>query len=247
MNAIRDDFAFWQKNDYECYSAKPLWINLLDKSHHHIIFDDNIRLDAVDDCIVNIRLLNSSVREYESVDFECYNFFNLCSIIQPNLIQLLNPFTKTDSTKSYFYEKIKKAEKIFEFMLDNESQLDIQTKSDCDSSSSGGYSRSKSTASSSDTNEPNSADADSKTNFTENCYLSKSLGVYDAQSFETNVNIDALNLEESVDKNRRQSINKAAMNRKRKAKIRLQRCLSKEEQMEMEREDTIISKTCSIQ
>ena len=41
INAIRDDFAFWQSCDYECYGAKPLWINLDDSKHQDILFDDS--------------------------------------------------------------------------------------------------------------------------------------------------------------------------------------------------------------
>lgn len=111
INAIRDDFAFWQKNDYNCYAAKPLWIDFSDPLHHHIIFDDNIRLDALDDCIVNLRCNESRVRkQFVNIDFESYKLFENCCLIQPNLIELLNPHLKLDSKHNHYFEKIRKAE-----------------------------------------------------------------------------------------------------------------------------------------
>ena len=127
INAIRDDFAFWQKSDYECYAAKPLWINLEDGKHQHILFDDNIRLDAIDDCIVNIRLNNSLLNEYENVDFASYATFEKSSILQPNLIELLNPHLKRDSNKNHYYEKIRKAELMYHKLITNKSSLKIST------------------------------------------------------------------------------------------------------------------------
>ncbi|CAF0922408.1 unnamed protein product [Brachionus calyciflorus] len=126
INAIRDDFAYWQENNYECYSAKPLWINLNDQNNHHIIFDDNIRLDSIDDCIVNIRLNNHySQNEYINLDFGSYNLFKFSSILQPNLIELLNPHLKNDSTKNYYYEMIKTAEKKYEILLQERKKINF--------------------------------------------------------------------------------------------------------------------------
>jgi hypothetical protein len=127
INAIRDDFAYWQKSDYECYAAKPLWINLEDNKHHHILFDDNIRLDAADDCIVNIRLNNYMLNDYENVDFSSYATFEKSSILQPNLIELLNPHLKRDSTKNHYFEKIRKAEIIYHKLITNKMSLKIST------------------------------------------------------------------------------------------------------------------------
>ncbi|RNA42248.1 RWD domain-containing [Brachionus plicatilis] len=113
--AIRDDFAFWQKNKYECYAAKPLWINLNDTYSHHIIFDDNIRLDSVDDCIVNIRLFNSIHNaKYLNVNFNSYKYFKATSILQPDLVELLNPNLKIDSKNNHYLSMIKNAEKSYE-------------------------------------------------------------------------------------------------------------------------------------
>ncbi len=119
INAIRDDFAYWQKNDYECYAAKPLWINLNDPNNHHIIIDDNIRLNEVDDCIVNLRLSDESNNVYENVDFNDYHMFDICCLVQPNLLELLNPHLKLDSKRNHYLDKIKKSEKNFDRLLED--------------------------------------------------------------------------------------------------------------------------------
>lgn len=129
INAIRDDFAYWQANDYSCYAAKPLWVDLDDERHQHIIFDDNIRLDTFDDCIVNIRLKNSTNFTFESIDFDSYVIFEKTSILQPNLIKLLNPHLKSDSTKNYYFDLIQKSEKVYDQLVANRDKLNIQTKS----------------------------------------------------------------------------------------------------------------------
>lgn len=121
ISAIRDDFAYWQSNDYSCYAAKPLWIDLNDMEHHHIIFDDNIRLDStIDDCIVNIRLRRFNPSngqeedEFESIDFESYQLFEKSSILQPDLIKLLNPHARSDSTRNYYYELVRRSEAVYD-------------------------------------------------------------------------------------------------------------------------------------
>ena len=125
VNAIRDDFNYWQNNNYECYSAKPLWINLEDQSTQHILFDDNIRLYEENDCIVNVRLMNKAKNKYENIDFECYRIFEKCSILQPNLIELLNPHLRRDSKKNHYCEKLKKSEVIYQKMLEKSESHQI--------------------------------------------------------------------------------------------------------------------------
>lgn len=117
ISAIRDDFAYWQANEYSCYAAKPLWIDLNDQEHQHIIFDDNIRLDStIDDCIVNIRLrrFNSPPNHFESIDFESYSLFDKSSILQPNLIKLLNPHLRSDSQRNHYYDLVRRSEFVYD-------------------------------------------------------------------------------------------------------------------------------------
>jgi hypothetical protein len=255
VNAIRDDFAYWQKNNYECYAAKPLWINLLDKNHHHIIFDDNIRLDSVDDCIANLRLINSSVREYENVDFDYYNIFEKSSIIQPNLIHLLNPLQKSDSTKSYYYEKVKKAEKVYDLLLECESKLNIQTKSDLDSSNG--------LKPESPKIDPSDIKSLSSIKIGINTLVDLTLATNNTNSGETLSDNQSNKYgkegtaitSEGLKKNERTSdlvhnkatLVKSTATSRRKAKIKLERCLSKEDEMILDKEDNTVSTICSIQ
>jgi hypothetical protein len=114
--AIRDDFAYWQKNNYNCYSAKPIWLNLNDSKHQHIIFDDNIRLEALDDCIVNLRIFNQ--KNFYNIDFNAYELFQHSTIIQPDLFELLNkPSNKDFYAKNYYYDKINVAERKYDYIL----------------------------------------------------------------------------------------------------------------------------------
>lgn len=126
--AIRDDFAYWQKHDYVCYSAKPLWVNLNDDRHQHILFDDNIRMDSKDDCIVNLRFNNTEdENDYHNVDFDSYKIFERTSIIQPNLIELLNPLCKKDSRSNHYYDKIRQAEANYNIVLLNKTKIQVAT------------------------------------------------------------------------------------------------------------------------
>jgi hypothetical protein len=128
VNAIRDDFHYWQENEYDCYSAKPLWIDLTDPFHQHILFDDNIRLDDEHDCIVNVRLKNANKNIFENIDFSCYNIFEKCVILQPNLIELLNPHLKLDSNKNPYCEKLKRSEKIYSKLFNKKESYNIRIK-----------------------------------------------------------------------------------------------------------------------
>ena len=128
INAIRDDFVYWQKNDYECYAAKPLWINLTDQNNHHIIFDDNIRLEAIDDCIVNLRLIDDTNTVFENVDFNDYPMFDTCCMVQPNLLELLNPHLKLDSKRNHYLDRIKRSEKNYHQILEDKKTICIHKK-----------------------------------------------------------------------------------------------------------------------
>lgn len=114
--AIRDDFAYWQQNNYNCYSAKPIWLNLNDLKHQHIIFDDNIRLEALDDCIVNLRIFNDT--NFYNIDFSAYEIFQHSTIIQPDLFELLNKPSNNDNySNNYYYDKITVAERKYDYIL----------------------------------------------------------------------------------------------------------------------------------
>ena len=260
VNAIRDDFAYWQKNCYECYSAKPLWINLLDQENQHIIFDDNIRLDSIDDCIANLRLTNSTVKEYENVHFDCYNIFDKSSIIQPNLIHLLNPLQMSDSTKSYYYERIKKAEKVYDLILENESKLNIQTK--CDLDASGTLSKASLMDIKLDHFTVTKADPDARSSINDlvdeliESIFQKQYAVINEKAIESETNserrgkitisCDIKNNKNEINVNNIKSKPNNQMAVKRKAKIIFQRLMSKEDEMKIDKSDATISTICSI-
>jgi hypothetical protein len=125
--AIRDDFAYWQKNNYECYSAKPLWVDLDDHNHHHILFDDNNTLDSYDNCIVNLRLFKPDMNEFLHVEFSAYYLFKHCSIIKPNLLEILSPPFRNDLQTNHYYDKLHIAERKYDRILKNYSHTTIDT------------------------------------------------------------------------------------------------------------------------
>lgn len=98
--------------------GKPLWIDLDDVKHQHIFFDDNIRLDYDNDCNVNIRLRNKDAESFEDFPFKDYQLFKKSNILQPNLIELLNPHLKKNSN-NYYCELIHEAERVYNKFISN--------------------------------------------------------------------------------------------------------------------------------
>lgn len=115
--AIRDDFAFWQMNSFNCYSAKPLWINLNDSYHQHILFDDNVRIQSSDDCIVNLRIFNENLHDFFDAHFDLYKYFLNANIIQPNLIKLLNPNADDASKENFYLNEVRYAEQKYDEIM----------------------------------------------------------------------------------------------------------------------------------
>ncbi|KAL3852262.1 hypothetical protein ACJMK2_015928 [Sinanodonta woodiana] len=84
---FKDDFVYWQSNQYHHTAGKPLFIDPFDCNVHHIIFDDNIRTFE-DDNIVDVRLFETkgakiarSLSKVEAASFE-----NVC-MVQADLIE----------------------------------------------------------------------------------------------------------------------------------------------------------------
>jgi hypothetical protein len=232
----------------------------------------------VDDCIANIRLLNSSVREYANVDFDYYNIFDKSSIIQPNLIHLLNPLQKADSTKSYYYEKVKKAERVYDKILECQHMLNIQTKSDLDSSNGKLVDSFKKLDMTGEVNAANFGDkispasesiqiksdvnttrpeataeavSNSTTNEKQQDEKEKTVpAMLDSNETSTVVKkpdqqVDTTS--QATEADSAAAAAKSAAVSKRRAKIKLERCLSKEDEMKIDKDDTTISTVCSIQ
>lgn len=79
ISGYKDDFIFWQSNNYSHETAKPLYVDPFDDDVQHIFFDDNIRTSE-DDSIVNVRLFESkgcanakSLSKMEAAKFENVN------------------------------------------------------------------------------------------------------------------------------------------------------------------------------
>lgn len=93
----RDDFEYWQKNNYSHTCAKPLWIDPYDKDYQHIIFDDNYRphhLDSIVDVYERGRdgvwsSLNSS--QLHKYDGRC--------LVQVDLLEAIN-------NDNYYIDKV---------------------------------------------------------------------------------------------------------------------------------------------
>lgn len=57
ISAIKDDYGHWQDRNYHYTAGKPLWINLEDTAHQHIMLDDNIR-EGETDSILAMNFMN---------------------------------------------------------------------------------------------------------------------------------------------------------------------------------------------
>lgn len=121
--AIKDDFTPWQRNNYSCYFAKPVWINLNDENHQHLFFDDNIRFESEDDCIVNVKLChktNKNSNLFENVLFKSYEIFEKFTLIQPNLLELLDKDLSNNNNEysEFFFKKIDNAYKAYDRFIE---------------------------------------------------------------------------------------------------------------------------------
>jgi len=99
-----DDFRYWQDDDYNHKSGKPLWIDLSDNRVHHILFDDNIRVKDVDS-IVDVRVFDgsapTSLCQSLALD-KIVKFENVC-MVQADLLE-------STGNMDYFLDKIKMCE-----------------------------------------------------------------------------------------------------------------------------------------
>ena len=61
------------------------------------------------------------------MEFDSYKTFDKIAILQPNLIELLNPHLKRDSNKNHYFEKIRKAEIFYQKLISFKGNLKIST------------------------------------------------------------------------------------------------------------------------
>ncbi|OWF41998.1 uncharacterized protein LOC110461733 [Mizuhopecten yessoensis] len=89
ISGYKDDFIFWQSNNYSHEAAKPLYVDPFDDEVHHIFFDDNIRT-LEDDSIVNVRLFETEgcATAKSLSKTEAANFENVC-LVQADLLMAI--------------------------------------------------------------------------------------------------------------------------------------------------------------
>lgn len=105
---FRDDFAYWQNNDYNHTSAKPLWIDPYDKDYHHIIFDDNYRPHHTDS-IVDIHERGVDGKWTTLDNSQLHKYDDLC-LVQVDLLAAIN-------NENYYVEKVRDCEANFDRKL----------------------------------------------------------------------------------------------------------------------------------
>jgi len=100
---FKDDFRFWQMNDYHHTAGKPFWIDPYNDEVHHIFFDDNIRVFD-EDSIVNVRLVNSDGITSRNISLaEQKELENVC-LVQSDLLA-------STADIEYFIKKVHLCEK----------------------------------------------------------------------------------------------------------------------------------------
>ncbi|XP_033744885.1 uncharacterized protein LOC117330582 [Pecten maximus] len=104
ISGYKDDFIYWQSNDYSHEAAKPLYVDPYDENVHHIFFDDNIRT-LEDDSIVNVRLFETkgcekakSLSKTDAAKFE-----NVC-LVQADLLMAIQD-------DDYYVKSVEQCEK----------------------------------------------------------------------------------------------------------------------------------------
>ncbi|XP_013063680.2 uncharacterized protein LOC106052776 [Biomphalaria glabrata] len=81
-----DDFAFWQKHNYDHAAGKPFWVDLNDERHHHIFFDDNFRANDEDSIIDVRKFTRENPLEAVSMEHEEVARLENVFLVQANLL-----------------------------------------------------------------------------------------------------------------------------------------------------------------
>ena len=102
---FRDDFQYWQNNNYSHKCAKPLWIDPQDQRYQHIIFDDNYRPHH-EDSIVDIRQRETSGKWRSLDNTEIHKYDNM-SLVQVDLLEAI-------SNDQYYIERVRDCEMKFD-------------------------------------------------------------------------------------------------------------------------------------
>ena len=109
VSAFVDDFCFWEEHDYHHAAGKPLWIDPTDSQHHHIFFDDNLRLDD-EDSIVDVRLWDAQEKAFRSQTLsECRSLQEAC-LVHADLL-------KSAGSLDYFVNNVTSCEESYDRYL----------------------------------------------------------------------------------------------------------------------------------
>ena len=104
-----DDFEFWQDNGYSHYAAKPLWVNPSDRTTHHILFDDNIRVTD-HDSIVDLRVFDPATGSITSLPKEKAARYEDACVVQADLLQ-------STENENYFIDKLNLCEENYDKLI----------------------------------------------------------------------------------------------------------------------------------
>lgn len=103
---FKDDFPYWQDNNYHHKFAKPLWIDPSDTQHRHIFFDDNYRPNTVDS-IVDVRERDASTDRWKSVDDQRALKYDGMSLVQVDLLEAI-------ANEDYFINKVAQCDRLYD-------------------------------------------------------------------------------------------------------------------------------------
>ena len=105
-----DDYEWWKSQHFHSLAAKPLFIDLGDKSVHHIMLDDNFRPWEPADSIIN--LLLAKERSFTSVDPATFD--NVC-VFKTDLCQSI-------CNRNYLIDKIELCERNYNKMISEKNE-----------------------------------------------------------------------------------------------------------------------------
>lgn len=102
---FKDDFPYWQMNNYHHTCSKPLWIDPQDTEHMHIFFDDNYR-PKTEDSIVDVREKDGS-GGWRSVVDDALETYDDMSLVQVDLLDAI-------ANDNYYVQKVQQCERRYE-------------------------------------------------------------------------------------------------------------------------------------
>jgi len=114
MIGFRETYQYWASNNWYASKSKPLWVDLSDKSVHHIFFDDGLRdpdphnqgLEE-GNSIVNLRVRENKEEPFKSIPAREYKkYFNMFLV----KVDMIDSLLDID----YFIKKTQQCERNFD-------------------------------------------------------------------------------------------------------------------------------------